>query len=1141
MGPNNTHAFAKELLPEPPSRWYLTGFLVPCDAPLEQKIDPTAEDEMDGADDSGANDDGVAPDRGAARRSILPSSLGVSVLVAAGVERIEAIVEWGDYIWESPDTEPAEDGTPAEAQPGEEPSALVAEEPPASALKIPKGYRRDPREERVTLDLPAPGAKPKEFVVPNSGGLTLHVTIRAVTAVTTRLPAGTRSMSVFLVNRRAAHEKHRYRTFAFQATLRLKCEKPFVPRPDLRGPAGGALTDEWDEKVADLQYRDVFEYACGHGVATETPCCDGHCREVWTTWIPAAEVERVAPAPLSGIELKMEALGALTDAADAAAKLSALVDQYRAWIASQRGGLSGLETTQDKTARDLLGLADFAADRITAGIAALADPQVLEAFRIANRTMARAARQRDAAAKGVTPDAVDAPAWRPFQLAFILLTLRSLVEPTHNDRERVDLLFFPTGGGKTEAYLGLAAFTMVLRRLRHPGLRGAGMSVLMRYTLRLLTLDQLGRAAALMCALELEREQNTVALGDWPFEIGLWVGSAATPNRMGRRGYDGPGKDETAYIKTQRFKRDSKRYPAPIPLENCPWCGTKFTADSFRLVPSDLNPLDLRVHCVNHHCDFASDRPLPILSVDEPIYRRLPAFLIATVDKFAALPWTGPSGKLFGLVDSADKNGFYGPCDKDAGVALGGPLPPPELIIQDELHLISGPLGTIAGVYETAIDWLASRQSGEHWLRPKIIASTATVRRADRQIRALFERQQVDIFPPPGPDRRDSFFAKTVRSSESPARLYVGVAAQGRSLKVVLLRAGLALLSRGETLYAAAGGKKNHDNPADPYMTLLGYFNSLRELGGSRRIVEDEVRTRLAQYARRRRRDPEDRLFSDRDISYEVLELTSRVPTNEVASAKRRLAERFDADDHVDVALATNMISVGLDIVRLGLMVVLGQPKTSAEYIQATSRVGRDPERPGLVVTLLNIHKPRDRSHYERFGTYHATFYRAVEATSVTPFSPRALDRALAAALVALCRQGRAELTPALGASEILRFRTQLTNFALRFAERAENHRNDWASAAERQLLRDHVLNRVNSLLDDWFTIAQEYAATNTRLQYQPHEASPAKRLLYEFLNPDVPNLNAKQRNFRANRSMRDVETSVELELKPLHEWGGPK
>src|SRR5690606_20664831 len=149
--------------------------------------------------------------------------------------------------------------------------------------------------------------------------------------------------------------------------------------------------------------------------------------------------------------------------------------------------------------------------------------------------------------------------------------------------------------------------------------------------------------------------------------------------------------------------------------------------------------------------------------------------------------------------------------------------------------------------------------------------------------------------------------------------------------------------------------------------------------GGSRRIVEDEVRTRLMEYGRRRRREPQDRLFADRTIAYEVLELTSRVSTDKVAEAKRRLALPFRDDEHVDVALATNMISVGLDIVRLGLMFVLGQPKTGAEYIQATSRVGRDLDRPGLVAALLNIHKPRDRSHYERFSAYHSTFYRSVE------------------------------------------------------------------------------------------------------------------------------------------------------------------
>jgi hypothetical protein len=291
----------------------------------------------------------------------------------------------------------------------------------------------------------------------------------------------------------------------------------------------------------------------------------------------------------------------------------------------------------------------------------------------------------------------------------------------------------------------------------------------------------------------------------------------------------------------------------------------------------------------------------------------------------------------------------------------------------------------------------------------------------------------------------------------------------------------------------------------------------------------------VQQYSRRRRRDPVDTLFSDRTISYEVLELTSRVSTSDVAIAKSRLALPFYEDKKVDVALATNMISVGLDIIRLGLMVVLGQPKTSAEYIQATSRVGRDPDRPGLVVTLLNVHKPRDRSHYERFGMYHATFYRTIEATSVTPFSPRALDRALAAALVAMCRQGMKTMTPPLGAREILTNRALLDQFAIRFAERARNHDPSLNAAAAQQLF-DNVLQRSGRLLDDWRNIADEFQLTNTPLQYQ-QEAGAAQRLLYEYLHPDLPNLPLVRRKFRANRSMRDVESSVDLTVKNLNDW----
>ncbi len=264
------------------------------------------------------------------------------------------------------------------------------------------------------------------------------------------------------------------------------------------------------------------------------------------------------------------------------------------------------------------------------------EEDALDAFRVANRAVARALKKRLG---------IEAPRWRVFQLAFLLLNLPGIADPHDPNRETVDLLFFPTGGGKTEAYLGLAAFTLVLRRLRGEGMSGAGVSVIMRYTLRLLTLDQLARAAGLVCALELEREEQIARYGEWSFEIGLWVGKAATPNILGHKG---DGRSDSARTKVRQFKADPKGRPSPIPLENCPWCGTRFGADSFQLLPNDDQPRELRIVCTNFECDFTRDRPLPIVAVDEPIYRRLPAFLIATVDKFAALPWVGQAGALLG-------------------------------------------------------------------------------------------------------------------------------------------------------------------------------------------------------------------------------------------------------------------------------------------------------------------------------------------------------------------------------------------------------------------------------------------------------------------------------------------------------------
>ncbi len=1105
IGPQSAEPQAAEVLDRAPTRWYLSGFLAPWNAPASQKEDEEAQEELDGlsGDEPGSDDDGEPREGQAARRGRFPSSMGISVLVPPDLDTLTIAASWGDY------------------------KPLVDEEGQPSGQ-----WERGQREFTVTVRLKGERAEPATCAL--SGGAAGMEVVTSVRRIRRPgdlrgLSADTRAVSIFLVNRRTPIEglgDLKDQAFAFQAGLVIEGNRPFVPRPN---PRGGAADDE-DERVADLQFRDAREYAVGHGVSTRCIVSDGQCRHVETTWVPQFEVERVEASGITGVELGMQALSDLPDAAAARRALLPLVASYREWIGAQRSAAPSAGE-QGEVSDVLLESAERAAGRIEAGIGLIEDPLVFEAFRLANRAMAMAARQRRAQERGVGPSAVEPQQWRPFQLAFLLMNLRGFTDPAHTDREIVDLLFFPTGGGKTEAYLGLAAFAILLRKLRNPDLTSAGVTVLMRYTLRLLTLDQLGRAATLICALELMRQEPGMAetLGPWPFEIGLWVGKAATPNRMGRKGE----KDRTtARARTIAYKNNSKK-PIPIPIEVCPWCGSRLMPDSFSLQPNADEPMDLRVVCVARGCEFRGNRALPIVAVDEPLYRRLPCFVIATIDKFASLPWVGASGGLLGGADRHDRAGFYGPWEPGVGQKLPAALMPPDLIIQDELHLISGPLGTMAGLYETAVDHLCTRGEGAERIRPKVVASTATVRKASDQIRALFARAHVEVFPPPGPDRRTSFFAETVDLSVRPGRLYLGVAAQGRSLKVVLLRTYLALLAAAEKTWVESGGTKNHDNPADPYMTLLGYFNSLRELGGSRRIVEDEVASRVAAYGGRRRGGETAGSFANRTIRRDVAELTSRESTANVSETKRRLSLPFtDTKERVDVALATNMISVGLDITRLGLMVVLGQPKATAEYIQATSRVGRDPGRPGLVVALLNVHRPRDRSHYERFEAFHQTFYRSVEATSVTPFAAPVLDRALPAVVVALARHTRAALAAPRGAVAMVTERAAVDVIAAVLAARAKAHRG--LRADEEARLDAHVRSRVSDLLDSWATIAKEKQDKGARLVYQPYENAAGPPLLHTPLDPELATLSQDERKFRAPRSLRDVEPSVNLLLKRL-------
>ncbi len=1149
IGPGPQDAdLAAERLNENPARWYLSGFLAPVEDPLgldgvNDDADPSSQEEMeldveepeaDGA--NGAAGDNEEPEAPVTRRRFLPSSIGLTVLLDPDVAEIEARVSWGDYRTEPRLPEHLLLPDSAREEIGEDGKKKRIERPMVDWVRSAK--------DRV-VPLPViEGRSKTPIVIPESaaeqlrgGGLVLETHSRVFSYVTPEgLTERVRALTVFLVNRRSTvHRFYSDVSYVFQARLELVCGKGFNPRRDL----SGYRSPDWDLRLADLHYRDLREWAVGRNAAAAWEATEGKghsVTRVWTDPLPEAEVERVAPNEDADLKARvsfgMETLSQLADGDGSSlrAALESLPNLYGVWITGERAKLGGLPLRRNETAERLIADMERAKARITTGIELLAtNPKVRQAFRFMNLAVAMAARRRVAGATS-DPLSLDEPQWRPFQLAFILLNLAGLVNRRHVDRETADLLFFPTGGGKTEAYLGLAALIITYRRLGGPGVLGAGVAVIMRYTLRLLTLDQLARAAGVVCALELMRtdaknvdEKGRRLLGDWPIEIGLWVGSDASPNKLGGKG----NADETTAVGRVRRYLSGRDKRAPAPLKACPWCGTEFKPSSFSCTPNMFAPTNLEIRCVNTSCDFSRNRPLPVLTVDEPIYRRLPAFLIATVDKFAALPWVGETGAFFGHVDRFEEGvGFYGAAEPGIGRPLGNgwSLDPPELIIQDELHLIAGPLGTVAGLYEAAIDHLASRGSSENRLRPKIVASTATVRRASDQIAALFDRSNTSIFPPPGIDRVDSFFAHTVPSTQNPARIYLGIAAQGRGPKLVFLRSLTTLVAASQAAYALnipADAKIR--NPADPYMTALCYFNALRELGGARRIVEDEVRDRAARYgAQRRRVEPIDAPFADRAIK-EPMELTSRVTTDEVAKAKQRLEAIFGRDaDTVDIALATNMISVGLDITRLGLMVVQGQPKTAAEYIQATSRVGRDHDRPGLVLAVLNLHKPRDRMHFEQFGQFHRTFYRAVEATSVTPWAARALDRALAAVVVAAARHVDGTLTPDLAVNELKN------------------------NVGIRNLVRDSIVNRapesmiaggraalakmIDEILDAWIETADEQSAGGNAFAYAKKK-SP-HRLLHMPLESEIGNLAEGHRRFVAGRSMRDVEPNVTLKVR---------
>lgn len=1108
-------------------------------------------------DESGAGaDEDTAEDEPQKRGLMIPASMGLRCQIPNDLAEFTVTTSWGMY-------EPVKEK-------GEEPSRG-------------RRYKRTPIEfvKTVTVAELVPGVT-----------TTVHLRDQVVLRIDRYddTERGCRLIELALCNDRETPRKIPVNAWLYQTKLIVKAggTAVFLPVTD-------ALLDTRPERDDELrrlklQYRDRLEFGHGRTCSVDWTVAEGARRasEVRTTWLPTCQTPQTTAEEIGEALLDMKKLSTVSPD-EFRAGLTPIVADYKSWLDKQQQRAEALPEHLRAEGQDAVSEARRVQQQLADGLDhLLGDAEALRCFRFMNQVMAeqrvqsqvaerRAADPKlsiDQARTAVLDDkGPKAHSWRTFQLAFVLMQLPLLTDPAaakrSGDLAKAQLLFFPTGGGKTEAYLGLAAYTFAIRRRQGvvstpdgPLDGNTGVAVLMRYTLRLLTAQQFQRATALMCAAEMARIEDQATWGTEPFRIGLWVGTDVSPKRY----------DEAEAQLTKANSGGGYRLTV-LQIQRCPWCGSKIAA---RHVRADAGKRRVYVYCGDDlaRCPFAeggtAEEGLPVLTVDEEIYRLAPAFLIATVDKFARLAREGEAAALFGYVSRrCERHGFvhtdYKHCDikdgskhpatKDglpaAAVRPTGRLRPPDLIIQDELHLITGALGTTVGLFEVAIDVMAAwRTTDGSPVRPLLVASTATARNASDQVKALYGRD-VTIFPPQVLDAGKTFFAKEEPVSEKfPGRCYVGLSTTGVRLTTAEIRVAEVLMAAGQLLLDRSG------KAADPYMALVGYFSATRELAGMARYMGDDIQTALAK------RRPWSLLPSRTGTNFgalHVAELTSRVASADITSTLDQMAVAFDPKfdattgkrelralreakkpvpsrdvSPYDAVLATSMLQVGVDVTRLGLMLVVGQPKNTAEYIQASSRVGRDPNHPGLVVSLGNWARPRDLAHFEQFRHYHETFYAQVEALSVTPFSLTSMERGLDGVLVSAARVLQAAhangLSPEDGAGRVEAerdFAVDLIDALVRRVQRASSDED----AADRA--RQRLYNR----LDQWS-------------KRRKHLADLRKSLVYERVTDDgrhgplmISAENARSladsrdsAPFVVANSMREVQPEINLLVSPIKE-----
>lgn len=763
-----------------------------------------------------------------------------------------------------------------------------------------------------------------------------------------------------------------------------------------------------EDRKFEMLYLNEKNYAFGHDCSTNWEEIDGEVASITTTFLPEYEIKIMTPDIYLNeelIEIHHAGIAGASNYEELYKILEPLLTGYKDWEKSllKTEIPSYYREEKSKNMRDI----NFAIRRIENGIELLKDENIRKIFQLTNLAMLlqmhNGKEVRNLIFNNETrkievdsyedkfkdldfTNGIDvlfesikntmnwssknsvynSTKWRGFQIAFLLQSIDSIVNPESKERDIVDLIWFPTGGGKTEAYLGVSALSILYRRFLNP--EDNGVDTIMRYTLRLLTADQFQRSSRLICSLDYIRSHFLQIFGMKEISIGLWVGTSTTPNY---------------HKKAEELLTNSERYgDNKFIIESCPWCGTemktvKINRGAHRYVGYSYNEKRLTSHCPDIACHFHNH--LPVYFIDEELYSNPPTFLIGTIDKFVQLTWNPNARSLFGLDNEGNRI-------KSS----------PNLIIQDELHLISGPLGSLSGMYEPLIYDLCTDKRFDKEIKPKIVAATATIKDSEKQIEDVFGIEKSKIFPPSGLDINDNYFSTILKDKKSgkpaPGRKYIGVFTSTQGKLQTQVQTYTSLITKTSELA---------DEEKDPFFTLLGFYNTINDIGKARTLIEQDIKNNILTHY-------QNKGVTGGRVVRNVEELTSRKTSSEVSRFISELKTPYTKVQNkaIDICLASNIIEVGIDIDRLSLMAINGQPKSTSQYIQVSGRIGRkNTEQPGLVVTIYNPQNSADKSHFEHFVEYHQKLYAQVETSSVTPFSQFSIKRGLPAVIIAFIRQ----------------------------------------------------------------------------------------------------------------------------------------